>query len=71
MQRQRANNPEKLQWKQIKHTIRKRAMLTFRQIEFDIKTNVNEIDILDAIFNLKNDYKPFRKQNDSTLYVHI
>ena len=54
--------------------IRKEVITIFKEIDFkiEIKTNLKVVDFLDITFNLFSGiYKPYRKPNDTLLYVNI
>ena len=53
---------------------RKNIIKIFKNIGFniDIETNLKIVDFLDITFNLENNtYKPFKKPNDTLLYINV
>jgi len=53
--------------------LRKEIVQSFKSIDLQIEivTGLPSVDFLDVTLNLKNDtFKPFKKPNDSLLYVH-
>ena len=69
--RRRTHNSKKLQ--QIKNKTWKDIIRIFKQIGFiiEIKTNLKEVDFLNVTFSLKKEtYQPFRKENNTLLYIH-
>ena len=53
--------------------LRKNIIGIFKDIglQIDIVTGLHSVDLLDVTLNLKtNSYQPFKKPNDSLLYVH-
>ena len=53
--------------------LRKNIINTFKEIglQIEIETGMYSVNFLDVTLNLKtNNYQPFKKPNDSLLYVH-
>ena len=54
-------------------SMRKKLIEIFKSLELNIfiNTRMHKVDMLDVTFNLAdNNFKPFRKENDSPSYIH-